>query len=71
MTTKNRKTEKETDQSIQLIILGQVESEEITEEKAAFDAAMEVMWFRNMSAGALHMANFVAGFYLSQTVENM
>lgn len=56
---------------MQLIILGQVESEAPTEEQAAFDAEMEVMWTRNLTAGALHMFNFVVGFYLSQTVENM
>ena len=32
---------------------------------------MDIMWNRNMIAGALHTFNFVVGFYLSQTVDSM
>jgi len=42
-----------------------------TAEEAAWDKEMDTLWNRNLWLGILHMFNFVAGFWLSRTVDNM
>lgn len=54
-----------------MIILGQEDEAAPTTEEAAWDKEMNTLWSRNLWLGLLHMFNFVAGFWLSKTVDNM
>lgn len=66
---------KKSNNEIQLIILGQSDEDgdesTLDLEQAEWDLQMDSLWRRNQLLGALHLFNGVAGFTLSQTVDNM